>query len=220
MHYSDGSMNSNKNSNNKLGISTQVKYCLTAAIFFLSSGVLHAETAYVTDMLQLELYETMEQTGRPLKRLRSGDSMEILQREGRIARVRLKDGETGWVKSLYLVDKEPARTRVNKLEKETAAASETIAALEKKLGDRDAQLQSLQASQEGSLDTEQVIQAELEDLRIQNADMQSRLNAYVGNVPMSWLFVALIVALGLGFFGGWYFIDRRSRARHGGYRIY
>ncbi len=180
----------------------------------------NAETAYVTDMLQLELYETMQMTGRPLKRLRSGDSMEILQREGRLARVRLEGGDTGWVKSLYLVDKEPARTRVNKLEKETETAGETIAALEKKLAARDAELESLKASQEGSLNTEQAIQAELETLRIENDDMQSRLNSYVGNVPLSWLFISLIAALICGFISGWYFIDRRSRARHGGYRVY
>ena len=31
---------------------------------------------------------------------------------------------------------------------------------------------------------------------------------------------SLVVALVLGFTGGWYYIDRRSRARHGGYRVY
>jgi SH3 domain protein len=172
-------------------------------------------------MLQLELYETIEMTGAPLKRLRSGDQMEVLQREGPyVARVRLPDGETGWVKSLYLIDKEPARTRVNKLEAEIEAAQKKIDKLEQQLGDRNARLASLEASEEGSRELEQAVQTELETLRVQNEDMQSRLNAYVGNVPMSWLLVSLVVALVFGFTGGWYYIDRRSRARHGGYRVY
>ena len=41
---------------------------LLASLILLAGPVL-AETVYVTDILQLELYETMEMTGRPLKRL-------------------------------------------------------------------------------------------------------------------------------------------------------
>jgi len=39
-------------------------------------------------------------------------------------------------------------------------------------------------------------------------------------VPVSWLFVASILMLVLGVVGGWYFVDSRSRAKHGGYRVY
>ena len=193
---------------------------LAISVVVLWANSVQAETMYVTDMLQLELYGTMDMNGRSLKRLRSGDSMEVLHREGRIARVQLPDGATGWVKSLYLVDKEPARTRVNKIEKEAAAALEKASLLEKKLADREAELQGLQSTKAGSEEQKQAIQGELESLRINNQDLQSRLGAYAGSVPVTWLMFCLVVALACGFIGGWYFIDSRSRARHGGYRIY
>ena len=193
---------------------------LAISVVVLWANSVQAETMYVTDMLQLELYGTMDMNGRSLKRLRSGDSMEVLRREGRIARVQLPDGATGWVKALYLVDKEPARTRVNKIEKEAAAALEKASLLEKKLADREAELQGLQSTKAGSEEQKQAIQGELESLRINNEDLQSRLGAYAGSVPVTWLMFCLVVALACGFIGGWYFIDSRSRARHGGYRIY
>jgi SH3 domain protein len=217
MHYSGGFMNNNLNKQHYL---CRRSVALAISVVVLWANSVQAETMYVTDMLQLELYGTMDMNGRSLKRLRSGDSMEILHREGRIARVELPDGATGWVKSLYLVEKEPARTRVNKIEKEAAAALEKASLLEKKLADREAELQGLQSTKAGSEEQKQTIQVELESLRINNQDLQSRLGAYAGSVPVTWLMFCLVVALACGFIGGWYFIDSRSRARHGGYRIY
>jgi SH3 domain protein len=195
-------------------------FALLACFCSLTINTAVAETLYVTDVLQLELYETMQMTGSPLKRLRSGDSMEVLQKEGRYTRVRLEDGETGWLKSLYLVDKEPARARLNKLDDEFSAAQKKVASLEKRLADRDNQLGSLKASNEGSAGEEEARLAELDMLRIQNSDLQSRVNAYSGSVPVSWLLICLVATLITGFIAGWYTIDRRSRARHGGYRVY
>jgi SH3 domain protein len=217
MHYSGGFMNNNLNKQHYL---CRRSVALAISVVVLWANSVQAETMYVTDMLQLELYGTMDMNGRSLKRLRSGDSMEVLHREGRIARVQLPDGATGWVKSLYLVDKEPARTRVNKIEKEAAAALEKASLLEKKLADREAELQGLQSTKAGSEEQKQAIQVELESLRINNQDLQSRLGAYAGSVPVTWFMFCLVVALACGFIGGWYFIDSRSRARHGGYRIY
>ncbi len=217
MHYSDGFMNNNLNKQHYL---CRRSIALAISVVVLWSNSLQAETMYVTDMLQLELYGTMEMTGRPLKRLRSGDRMEVLHREGRFARVQLPDGDAGWVKSLYLVEKEPARSRVIKLEKEAAAAVEKASLLEKKLADREAELQELQSTKAGSDEQEQAIQGELKSLRINNQDLQSRLGAYAGSIPVTWFLFCLVVALVCGFIGGWYFIDSRSRARHGGYRIY
>lgn len=185
-----------------------------------SAGPALAETVYVTDMLQLELYETMQMTGRPLKRLKSGDRMEVLQREGRYARVRLDTGDTGWVKSLYLVEDEPSRAQLTKVENDFAAARQRIENLEGSIAERDAQLDALRSSEEGEASQTTTMLAELDTLRTQNEDLQSRVNAYAGSVPISWLFIGLLATFVTGWIGSWYTIDRRSRARHGGYRVY
>jgi len=210
-------MNNNLNKQHYL---CRHSFALAISVVILWSNALQAETMYVTDMLQLELYGTMEMAGRPLKRLRSGDRMEVLQREGRFARVQLPDGNTGWVKSLYLVRKEPALSRVNKIEKEIALAVERASLLEKKLADSEVELQELQSTKAGSEEQDKAIKAELRSLRSNNQDLQSSLGAYAGSIPVTWLLFCLIVSLFCGFIGGWYFIDIRSRARHGGYRIY
>jgi SH3 domain protein len=200
------------------------KLFMAAKVLLLSllfaAGPALAETMYVTDMLQLELYETMEMTGRPLKRLKSGDRMEVLQREGRYARVRLDGGDTGWVKSLYLVEQEPARAQLNKVDKELVAARERIVQLEGSIAERDAELDAFKSSEEGEASQTTAMLAELDTLRTQNEDLQSRVNAYAGSVPMSWLFIGLLATFVAGWIGSWYTIDRRSRARHGGYRVY
>ena len=73
---------------------------LAAVGALLGAGPAVAETVYVTDMLQLELYAARDMSGPPLKKLRSGDQMELLARDGRYAQVRTADGQQGWVKSL------------------------------------------------------------------------------------------------------------------------
>ena len=179
-----------------------------------------AETAYVTDMLQLEMYAAADMLGAPLRRLRSGDKVEIIERNGRIARVQSEDGQQGWVKGLYLVPEEPARTRVNKLEASNEGLENTVKKLRSQLAAEQGALKELQQAQSGSEEQRAATEAELENLRSENARLESSLDAYGFNVPVTWLLVAMLIAVIGGFAGGWYWIDKRSRDRHGGYRIY
>jgi hypothetical protein len=61
---------------------------------------------------------------------------------------------------------------------------------------------------------------ELKRLRIENTDMEESLTAYSSSVPLGWVAAFLVLILAGGFAAGWYWFDTRSRARHGGYRIY
>ena len=56
------------------------------ASFWLATSV-WAETAYVTDMLQLNMHATEDLSGAAIRKLRSGDQVEILARSGRVAEV-------------------------------------------------------------------------------------------------------------------------------------
>lgn len=182
--------------------------------------LLRAETMFVTDMLQLDLYATSEMTGSPVRRLRSGDRLEILERSGRSARVQLENGESGWVKSLYLQTDEPARTRVNQLESANASLEQTVTRLRAQLSDQQDRVSELEAVREDA-DSQAAAEAEeLELLRVENADMKDSLAAYSSSVPVGWVAAFLIVVLAGGFAAGWYWFDSRSRARHGGYRVY
>lgn len=180
----------------------------------------HAETAYVTDMLQLDLYADEGMSGRAIRKLRSGDGFEILARKGRTANVRLPDGQTGWVKSLYIVDEEPARTRLNKLEQDNTNLTAMVETLRAQIADKQARIDELEGDEDSTVGKLVAAQAELDELRDANTSLQSSLDSYGNSVPLSWLLLGTLLALGLGGFCGWYFIDSRSRARHGGYRVY
>lgn len=180
----------------------------------------HAETLWVTDMLQLELYANSDMSGRPIKKLRSGDALDVIERGSRYAKVRTEDGTQGWVKSLYLVDKEPARTRVNKLEDANTSLGETVTNLRSQLEQERGRVKELQQQHLGTEGQKAATIEELEFLRVQNTDMMAQLSAYSSSIPISWMLLLLVLSAGGGFAGGWYWFDSRSRAKHGGYRVY
>jgi SH3 domain protein len=198
------------NSNCKLRFRGAARFlcCPLIAMLFLSAAA-QAESIYVTDMLRLDMYSTEAMTGPVLLKLRSGDRMELLERKGRYAHVRSEGGKEGWVKSLYLVEEEPARTRVNKLEKSNVGLESTVKELRVQLADEQKKV-SLLEQQQGDAET----------LRQENADLVNRMSQYKNSVPLYLLFLVMIVALVGGAAGGWYLVDSRSRSKHGGYRIY
>jgi SH3 domain protein len=198
------------NSNCKLRLRGAARFlCCPLIAMLLLSAAAQAESIYVTDMLRLDMYSTEAMTGPVLLKLRSGDRMELLESKGRYAHVRSEGGKEGWVKSLYLVKEEPARTRVNKLEKSNVGLESTVKELRVQLADEQKKV-SLLEQQQGDAET----------LRQENADLVNRMSQYKNSVPLYLLFLVMIVALVGGAAGGWYLVDSRSRSKHGGYRIY
>ena len=201
---------------------------LASGIFFrtcvalaLSGGyTAQAEDVYVTDMLQLDMYATAEFSGSPIRKSRSGDHLSLVEERGRYVNVRADDGLVGWVKSLYLVKDEPARSRLSKLEKENGALEATAKKLRSQLSAEQTKFSGLQEQQSGSVEAREAREQEMDRLRSDNADMTDSLAGYKSSVPVSWMLVAVFLALIGGVAAGWFLIDSRSRSRHGGYRIY
>jgi SH3 domain protein len=190
------------------------------ALALLGGYTAQAEDVYVTDMLQLDMYATAEFSGSPIRKLRSGDHLSLVEERGRYVNVRADDGLVGWVKSLYLVKDEPARTRLNKLEKENGTLDATVKKLRSQLSAEQTKFSGLQEQQSGSVEARAATEQEMDRLRSDNADMTDSLAGYKSSVPVSWMLVAVFLALIGGVAAGWFLIDSRSRSRHGGYRIY
>jgi hypothetical protein len=89
-----------------------------AAAMALSSGGAAAATAYVTDELVLNVYAQENSQGLRLTTLHSGAVLEALASDGESTQVRLPDGRTGWVKTSYLTNHEPAVVRLKQLQEE------------------------------------------------------------------------------------------------------
>ncbi len=179
-----------------------------------------AETAYITDNLRLGLHRAEDTSDRAFRMLESGQELEILSRDRNYENVRLPDGTQGFVKAAYLVDEKPAKLIVA----ETAAERDELLA----------ELEETKRAFAGPAETIQRLKDEADELTLKLSDAESELAAltkenasiqglkerYKGSLPLSWVGAAIGVCLIGGFLAGLWWVDRSSRRRHGGVRIY
>ena len=179
-----------------------------------------AETAYVTDNLRLGLHRAADTSDRAFRTLESGQALEIISRDRNYANVRLPDGTEGFVKAAYLVSDKPAKLVVA----ETAAANE---ALQKELEELKAAfaapaatIESLRQELAASESAATSSAAQVTELNAQLEGFRSRQEQFRYSLPVTWVGGALFVCLLAGFLAGLWWVDYRSRKRHGGIRIY
>lgn len=178
------------------------------------------QTAYVTDNLRLGVHRAPDTSDRAFRTLESGQELEILSQDRYYAQVRLPDGTVGYVKAAYLVDQKPAVLRVAETEAENARLQEALERVRQQFAGPAATIGALerQVAEQKSAIEEGL--ARIADLAEQNASYAARQESYKYNLPMSWVGGALAVCLFAGFIGGMWWLDYRSRRRHGGLRIY
>ena len=178
------------------------------------------DTAYVTDNLRLGLYEAEDTSGRSTQMLDSGQAMEILSRDRNYANVRLPDGTEGWVKAAYLVDDKPAKLIVAEI---TAERDALVVELEETKQAFAAPAATIEALRNDALSFDSQLSeatARIAALEEENTSIQGLKEQYRGSLPFSWVAIAIAVCLIAGILAGMWWVDRRSRMRHGGIRIY
>ena len=193
---------------------------LLIGVLILLPVLAAAETAYVTDNLRLGLHAAEDTSDRAFRYLESGQPMEILIRDRNYANVRLPDGTEGWVKAAYLVDEKPAKLIVAETLAERDRLAAELADAREAFAEPAAVIDRLKSDAAG-------LQAELDEARSQvsalqeeNASIQGMKEKYRGSVPLSWVGGVIAVCLIGGFLIGLWWVDHRSRKRHGGMRIY
>lgn len=179
-----------------------------------------AETAYVTDNLRLGLHAAEDTSDRAFRFLESGQAMEVLVRDRNYANVRLPDGAEGWVKSAYLVDEKPAKLIVAETMAERDALAAELESTRQAFAEPAAAIERLQSEVSDLTSRLEGAQDETATLREENASIQGMKEQYRGSVPITWVGGAIVVMLIVGFLGGLWLADYRSRKRHGGIRIY
>lgn len=191
-----------------------------ATALFCAAPFATAETVYVTDELRLGLHRAEDTSDRPFRTLSSGDRLEVLERSTNYALVRADDGSEGWVKSAFLIDEPPARFRLAAVEAELEAKSTLAAGAEAAIAEaRDRAAEAETALVALREETAAALER-LERLETEHRRAKARLDAYRGALPLTWSLAAIVAALVAGFVGGLWFFDRRSRLRHGGFRVY
>ena len=189
-------------------------------IFSICSGLAHADTAYVTDSLRLGLHHTDDTSDRPFLNLVSGTPVEVLERNGSYAHVRIPDGQEGWVKATYLVGEKPAQLRVAELEAELAGLRSEVDHARDARSSAENELDRLGKESAVTTESSSALQETLGRLKRENESYEARLDAYRGSLPLPWVAAALLVTLAGGFVTGLWWLDTLIRRRHGGFRIY
>ena len=197
-----------------------IKTRLLCAVALFLPLLAAAETAYVTDNLRLGLHQAADTSDRAFRTLDSGQELEILTRDRNYAHVLLPDGVQGYVKAAYLVDEKPAKLIVAETQAEVERLQAELEQLRRQFAGPAATISALE--QEGS-----VLQAhvdanalQISELTDENLDLRHRQSQQKYSLPLVWVGGATAVCLIGGFLLCLWWIDRRSRARHGGIRIY
>jgi len=190
------------------------------ALLALAPVTALGDTAYVTDNLRLGLYEAEDTSGRALQMMDSGQAMEVLSRDRNYANVRLPDGTEGWVKAAYLVDEKPAKLIVAEITAERDALLAELEATKRAFAEPAAAIQILK-DDAATFDAQLAAANErIVELEANVASVQGIKEQYRGSLPLNWVAIAIAVCLIGGILLGMWWVDRRSRLRHGGIRIY
>ena len=193
---------------------------LVIGLLVLLPALAAAETGYVTDRLMLGLHQAADTSDRPFRSLESGTEFEILSRDRLYAHVRLADGTEGYVKAAYGVDEPPAKLIVNQAQAEAERLTAELEEAKAAFAEPAAVIDSLKA-EAASLESElAAARTRVEDLEEDNEKHRSRAERYQYSLPYKWVGSAIGVCLIAGFLAGLWWVDHRSRKRHGGIRIY
>ena len=179
-----------------------------------------AETGYVTDRLMLGLHQAEDTSDRPFRSLESGTEFEILSRDRLYAHVRLADGTEGYVKAAYVVYEPPAKLIVNQTQAEVERLTTELGEAKAAFAEPAAVIDSLKAETATLKSDLETARSRVEELEEDNARFQSRAERYQYSLPYTWVGGAIGVCLIAGFLVGLWWVDHRSRKRHGGIRIY
>ena len=179
-----------------------------------------AETAYVTDTLQLGLHRAADTSDRPFRSLDSGQELEILSRTTYYANVRLPDGTEGYVKAGFLVNNKPAKLIVAETMAERDRIAEELEEARRAFAAPAATIDALRAEASNLKSRLDDSETKLAEITEENDGLRRRQGQYKHSMPMQWVAGATAACLLGGFLLGLWWVDHRSRKRHGGIRIY
>jgi uncharacterized protein YgiM (DUF1202 family) len=86
---------------------------IAALLVACAAPCAQAETLYVIEQLYVTVNSAADGSGERVGQIKSADQVELLEREGEQAHVRLASGEEGWVKASYLSADPPLRTQLD-----------------------------------------------------------------------------------------------------------
>jgi SH3 domain protein len=178
------------------------------------------ETGYVTDRLILGLHQAADTSDRAFRSLESGQEFEVLSRDRLYAHIQLPDGTQGYVKAAYIVYEKPAKLIVSQTQAEVERLAGELNAARAAFAEPAATIDRLESEVEARRSELETSRARVEELEQENESYRKRAQRYQYSLPVNWVGGAIALCLIVGFLAGLWWVDHRSRKRHGGIRIY
>jgi SH3 domain protein len=184
---------------------------LLAALGLLAGGApaAAAEALYVVEQLVVSVSSTPDADGERIASLKSGDRVELIERSGDTAHVRLANGKDGWLRSSYLSTEQPLRSRLQQSEAEVSGLKAQVSRLEAQLSGAS----SLRAAAPLAAAPEETAAAA-------PAPLFSAAGEAAAPRVWPWAVLSAALALVVGFALGWWMLDRSIRKKYGGLKIY
>ena len=117
---------------------------ISAGLFLM--GVLTlaggAGATHITDKLAVGLHEARDDET-PKRVLISGTPLELLERQKEFCRVRLGDGDNGWLECRYLTDEKPARVMLVESQARAGRLWDQVEGLKRQLEQKEEYLREL-----------------------------------------------------------------------------
>jgi SH3-like domain-containing protein len=191
-----------------------------------TTPTIHAETLYVIEQLVVNVNSAPDATGTRIANIKSGDAVDVIERQGDQVHVHLANGTEGWVRKSYLSAEEPSQRRLGERTAEVEKLKQDVARLEGELAA--ARTGSAGKAAAPAVATPAQTPAAAETRGAENPpDPSGAEPSYFMTPPEAparpvwhWALGSFVVALALGFVLGWQMLDRRIRRKYGGLRIY
>ena len=190
-----------------------------------AANVSQADTTYVIEQLVVGVTATADADSERVGQVKSGDKLEVIEREGDETHVKLANGKDGWLKSSYLTNDPPLQTRL----------TERTTEVEKLKQETDRQRQESEKQRQEADKLKQDVtrlEAEVAAARVAHTATSDSPPAPVHETvflrdperpsSISWPVLVGVAAVMLlvGFAAGWRTLDRRIRQKYGGLKIY
>jgi hypothetical protein len=205
--------------------------CLLALM--LTAPAVHADPIYVIEQLVVSVTSAPGAEGERVSQVKSGDKLELIEREGDETHVRLSNGKDGWVKSSYLTADPPLQTRltertaeVEKLKQDADKLRQEGDKLKQDVSRLEAQLAASRAAHTATSDSPPAasvtppVASESAPPAPVHETVFLQSPERPGETPWLLLLGISAVMLLVGFAIGWKTLDGRIRRKYGGLRIY
>ena len=95
-----------------------------------AAPAIHAETLYVIEQLVVNVNSAPDASGQRIATIKSGEAVDVLDRQGEQVHVHLPNGTEGWVRKSYLSADEPLQHRLTERTAEVEKLKQDVARLE------------------------------------------------------------------------------------------